>query len=133
MSVEGIGPIRVEVEYPRVGEKDMEININFFTQEGEGRWNWIDNLMFMIPKEEVVQKLKDGEEQVAIARNEQYSWINMVLADYYPSDEQASWKILRDLCQRCYSELRNIAVLDACLAIKHEPTCLQGGEAILFS
>lgn len=133
-----MGPISLEVEYPVIDKSDdVEVNINFFIQnyseEDNKSKKLLDNIMLIIPKEELVAVLNGNPESMLLSRNNCYDRVSNILTNdcYSCPPESKVWEILRGSYSKCYDELRSLALCDAAMALMHDKS-FQGEEETLL-
>ena len=136
MNTEGMKLISLEVEYPRISKSDdVEVNINFFIQNHseEDNRTLVDNIMLMIPKEELVAVLNGNPESMLLSRNNCYDRVSNILAnDCYSCPPDRIWEILRSSYDKCYDELKGLALCDA-VELIHEKSFQSEEMQYLFA
>lgn len=130
--------VMMEVEYPRISKSDdVEVNINFFIQNysEEDSKSLVDNIMLMIPKEEIVAVLNGNPESMLLSRNNCYDRVSNILANdcYSCPPDSKIWEILRGSYDKCYDELKGLALCDAAIALMHDKSFQSEEMQYLFA
>lgn len=130
--------VMMEVEYPRISKSDdVEVNINFFIQNysEEDSKSLVDNIMLMIPKEEIVAVLNGNPESMLLSRNNCYDRVSNILANdcYSCPPDSKIWEILRGSYDKCYDELKGLALCDAAMALMHDKSFQSEEMQYLFA
>lgn len=144
-----VRPITWVIDYPGLtNDGDVEVNVSFYIHKDRARDERVrvDNMMFILPRDEITQKLKVVDQmdeflrvqelgKISRIRDEVYNSIHFILTEAFDTCEakesfQRYKEVLRMLYhdEECVAKVRHLVMLDTLMQLLKKPKCFQSEE-----
>ena len=144
-----VRPITWKIDYPGLtNDGDVEVNVNFYVHRDRGRDEAVrvDNIMFILPRDEVSKRLKVVASmddflkvqelgKISRIRDDVYNSIHYMLTETFDQCEaretsQRYKEVLRVLYhdEECMAKFRHLVMLDTLMRLLEKPKCFQSEE-----